>query len=423
MKIEVRPSEIDGSVAAPPSKSYSHRAALVGLLSSETEVRDALDSADVRSSLACAEALGADVEHGDVIEMDGIAGRPEVPDDVLDCGNSGTTLRLFTGVSALADGVTVLTGDESLRSRPNGPLLDALTDLGAPSRSTRGDGRAPLVVEGPLEGGDVVVDGSMSSQFVSSLLFAAPLTEGVSIQVDGVLRSRPYVDVTIETMEWAGVDVHETESGFDVPGRQTYDAREIHVPGDFSSASYPLAAAAVTRGRARVSNLYPGAQGDQAVLEVLDDMGAEVSWDRDDGVVEVSADDLRATEFDASDTPDLVPTVAALGAVAEGETVVSGAAHLRYKESDRLEAMATELGRMGAVVQETDDGLRVDGSETDLRGAEVDGRHDHRVVMALAVAGLAADGTTSIDTAESVEISYPGFVDDMRALGASIDRA
>ncbi|MFP4632303.1 MAG: 3-phosphoshikimate 1-carboxyvinyltransferase, partial [Halobacteriales archaeon] len=183
MKIEVRPSEIDGSVAAPPSKSYSHRAALVGLLSSETEVRDALDSADVRSSLACAEALGADVEHGDVIEIDGVGGRPEVPDDVLDCGNSGTTLRLFTGVSALADGVTVLTGDESLRSRPNGPLLDALTDLGARSRSTRGDGRAPLVVEGPLEGGDVVVDGSMSSQFVSSLLFAAPLTEGVSIQV------------------------------------------------------------------------------------------------------------------------------------------------------------------------------------------------------------------------------------------------
>ncbi|MFP4633246.1 MAG: 3-phosphoshikimate 1-carboxyvinyltransferase, partial [Halobacteriales archaeon] len=140
------------------------------------------------------------------------------------------------------------------------------------------------------------------------------------------------------------------------------------------------------------------------------------------GVVEVSADGLRATEFDASDTPDLVPTVAALGAVAEGETVVSGAAHLRYKESDRLEAMATELGRMGASIRETDDGLRVDGSETDLRGAEVDGRHDHRVVMALAVAGLAADGKTSIDTAESVEISYPGFVDDMNALGASIDR-
>lgn len=422
MKLRVRPSEVEGSVSAPPSKSYTHRAVLAGALSDGSDVLNPLDSSDTRASARAAEALGAEVRWSDGdLEVDGFDGSPVVPDDVVDCGNSGTTLRLFTGTAALADGVTVLTGDDSLRSRPNAPLLDALTQLGAVARSTRGDGRAPLVVEGRIEGGEAAIDGSVSSQFVSSLLFAAAATpDGVDIEIEGELRSRPYVDITIEVLDWMDVDVEETAEGFRVPGGQSYRADQIRVPGDFSSASYPLAAGAVAGGTVEVQNLYPGAQGDTAIVEVLEEMGADVAWDREAGVVEVEASALEGVEFDAGDNPDLVPTVAVLGAVAGGVTRVVEAEHLRFKETDRLEATATELGKMGAAVEETDDGLVVDGDASTLEGAEVDGRHDHRIVMALAVAALAAEGETSIETAESVDVSYPGFVDDMQALGAGL---
>lgn len=422
MKLLVKPGGVGGTVRAPPSKSYTHRALLAGALSTGTRVLDPLDSADPRASADAAEALGATVDWQEsVVEVDGFDGSPAVPSDVVDCGNSGTTLRLFTAAAALADGLTVFTGDGSLRSRPNQPLLDALTELGATARSTRGDGQAPLVVEGPFEGGEASIDGSVSSQFVSSLLFAAAATmEGVDLEIEGELRSRPYVDMTVEVMEMMDVEVEETGYGFAVEGGQRYRAEEIQVPGDFSSASYPLAAAAVAGGEVAVENLYPGAQGDSVIVDVLDTMGADVDWDRDDGVVKVEPDELEAVEFSGEDNPDLVPTVAVLGAVAEGVTRVVDAEHLRFKETDRLEATSTELGKMGVEIRETDDGLEIDGDASTLMGAEVDGRHDHRIVMALAVAALAADGETVIDTAESVDVSYPGFVADLQTLGVDV---
>ncbi len=422
MKLLVKPGGVGGTVRAPPSKSYTHRALLAGALSTGTRVLDPLDSADPRASADAAEALGATVDWQEsVVEVDGFDGSPAVPSDVVDCGNSGTTLRLFTAAAALADGLTVFTGDDSLRSRPNQPLLDALTELGATARSTRGDGQAPLVVEGPFEGGEASIDGSVSSQFVSSLLFAAAATmEGVDLEIEGELRSRPYVDMTVEVMEMMDVEVEETGYGFAVEGGQRYRAEEIQVPGDFSSASYPLAAAAVAGGEVAVENLYPGAQGDSVIVDVLDTMGADVDWDRDAGVVEVESDELEAVEFSGEDNPDLVPTVAVLGAVAEGVTRVVDAEHLRFKETDRLEATSTELGKMGVEIRETDDGLEIDGDASTLMGAEVDGRHDHRIVMALAVAALAADGETVIDTAESVDVSYPGFVADLQTLGVDV---
>ncbi len=409
-------------MSAPPSKSYTHRALLAGALSDSTRVLNPLDSADPRASAGAAERLGADVDWRDsVVDVDGFDGSPDTADDVVDCGNSGTTLRLFTGAAALASGATVLTGDSSLRSRPNQPLLDALEQLGVDAWSTRDNGQAPLVVEGGLSGGEASIDGSVSSQFVSSLLFAgAASPEGVTLEIEGELRSRPYVDMTVEVMEMMEVEVEETMEGFHVAGGQRYRADEVRVPGDFSSASYPLAAGAVAGGSVTVQNLYPGAQGDTVFVDVLERMGADVSWDRDAGVVDVGASSLSGVEFDAGDNPDLVPTVAVLGAVASGETRVVEAEHLRFKETDRLEATSTELGKMGVEVRETDDGLVVDGDASSLEGAEVDGRHDHRIVMALAVAALAAEGETVIDTLESTEVSYPGFVEDMKALGADV---
>jgi 3-phosphoshikimate 1-carboxyvinyltransferase len=420
MELVVSRSRVSGRVEAPPSKSYTHRGVLAGALGDGTHVLNPLRSADTEASARCARGLGASVveEDGD-LRIEGVDGAPRTPDDVLDCGNSGTTTRLFAGAASLVDGLAVLTGDESLRSRPNGPLLSSLRELGATARSTRGNGRAPLVVGDSLGGGETTIDGSVSSQFVSALLFAAPLTDGASVRVEGELKSRPYVDITLEVLEETGIEVCETGGGFDVPGGQRYTADEFRVPGDFSSASYPLAAGALA-GEATVGNLYPSAQGDTVILDVLERMGASVDWDRDEGNARVSgnADGLAGVTFDASDNPDLTPTVAALGAAAGGETRIVDAEHVRYKETDRLEAMATELGKMGAVIEEDRDRLIIDGDASELVGTRVDGRDDHRVVMALALAALVAEDETLITTAESVEVSYPGFADDLRSLGA-----
>lgn len=424
VELVVSNSRVSGRVDAPPSKSYTHRGVLAGALADETRVLNPLWSADTEASMRCARGLGASVENEDGdLRIDGVGGEPETPDNVLNCGNSGTTTRLFAGAASLVEGLAVLTGDESLRSRPNGPLLSSLRELGATARSTRGNGQAPLIVGDALKGGETTIDGGVSSQFISSLLFAAPLTdEGATVRIEGTLKSRPYVDITLEVLEKMGVAVKETDDGFEVPGEQSYDAKEFRVPGDFSSASYPLAAGAVA-GEARVGNLYPSAQGDEMILDVLESMGASVEWNQNEGVARVygKAEEITGVEFDASDNPDLTPTVAALGAAANGETRIVDAEHVRYKETDRLEAMATELGKMGAVVQEEKDSLVVDGDASELVGTRVDGRHDHRVVMALAVAALIADGETTIETAESVDVSYPGFAEDLRALGAQVE--
>ena len=424
VELVVSNSRVSGRVDAPPSKSYTHRGVLAGALADETRVLNPLWSADTEASMRCARGLGTSVENEDGdLRIDGVGGEPETPDNVLNCGNSGTTTRLFAGAASLVEGLAVLTGDESLRSRPNGPLLSSLRELRATARSTRGNGQAPLIVGDALKGGETTIDGGVSSQFISSLLFAAPLTdEGATVRIEGTLKSRPYVDITLEVLEKMGVAVKETDDGFEVPGEQSYDAKEFRVPGDFSSASYPLAAGAVA-GEARVGNLYPSAQGDEMILDVLGSMGASVEWNQNEGVARVSgkAEEITGVEFDASDNPDLTPTVAALGAAANGETRIVDAEHVRYKETDRLEAMATELGKMGAVVQEEKDSLVVDGDASELVGTRVDGRHDHRVVMALAVAALIADGETTIETAESVDVSYPGFAEDLRALGAQVE--
>ncbi|MFB6158438.1 MAG: 3-phosphoshikimate 1-carboxyvinyltransferase [Candidatus Nanohalobium sp.] len=424
MKAKIGNSEVSGTVSAPPSKSYTHRAVLAGLYADELEVKDPLMSADPRASIRCAESLGAEVEElENSLKIEGVDGEPETPENILDCGNSGTTLRLFTGAAALAEKAAVLTGDKSLVERPNNPLIETLNDLGAETFSTKYDGAAPLVVNGKISSGDTCIDGTVSSQFISSLLFCMPLTdEGGRLEIEGELKSRPYVDITIEVLEDMGVEINDYMEGFEIPGGQSYSSEEFQVPGDFSSASYPLAAGALA-GKVRVENLYPSAQGDERILDVLERMGAEVDWNTRAGVAEVSEGVLEGIKFDASDNPDLVPTVAVLASQASGRTEIVNAEHLRFKETDRLEAMATELSIMGAEVEEGEDYLVIDGDRSELEGGEVDGRDDHRVVMALALAGLAAEGETVVDTAECVEISYPGFFSDLEDLGVQIEEA
>ncbi|OPY26381.1 MAG: 3-phosphoshikimate 1-carboxyvinyltransferase [Methanocella sp. PtaU1.Bin125] len=420
MNVKVSKSDVWGTVEAPPSKSYTHRAIVIGSLGHYAKITKPLLSADTLATVDACRAFGAEVRiEGDTIEIAGVIGKPKVPDDVIDAKNSGTTLRLCASVAALADGATVFTGDGSLRRRPNGPLIKALNDLGAVCYSTRGTGTAPLVVHGPMEGGTVRIRGDVSSQFISSLLISCPFARRDTVlDIEGELKSKPYVDVTVEMLTAAGCRIDSGYREYFIPSGQDYDLKAYRVPGDFSSAAYMLAAAAMTRSKVTVNNLFESKQGDAAILEYLLDMGANVYWDTEQGSVTVDGGSLKGIDIDAGATPDLVPTLAVLGACASGTTNIENAEHVRYKETDRLHAITVELRKMGADIEERQDGLTIRGSK--LKGTKVDGYDDHRIVMSLAIAGLVAEGKTTIGTAESIAISYPGFFDDLKKLGAKV---
>ena len=417
MIASVEQSVIHGNVDAPPSKSYTHRAILITSLGPGGVVKRPLISADTRATISASEAFGARVTLNNDVEIAGVSNQPKTPEDVINVLNSGTTLRFCSAVAALTDGA-VLTGDASIRTRPNGPLLSALNDLGTNAFSIRGNGKAPLVVKGKMKGGIAKLNGGVSSQFLSALLIAAPLLENdTRIIIEGDLKSRPYAEITLDMLADAGVRVEAKAQEFYVPANQTYNLKDYTIPGDFSSASYPLAAAAVTGSEVTVKGVLPSRQGDSAIIDILSRMGAKVSWDKAAGDLKIKGGQLDGVEVDASRTPDLVPTIAVLGAVARGKTIVKNAEHVRHKETDRLHAMAVELAKMGADIRERPDGLEINGGT--LHGASVHGYHDHRIVMALTVAGFVAGGT-KIDTAEAVDVSYPGFFQQMEGLGARV---
>ncbi len=429
MNVTIAPGTLAGSVQAPPSKSYTHRAILAAGYAAGATVEDGLWSADTRATATAVERFGGRVDRDDdgTLTIAGFDGRPSVPSDVIDCANSGTTMRLVTAGAALADGMSVVTGDASLRSRPQGPLLEAVEALGGTAHGTSNDGTAPLRVNGPITGGTVSIPGDVSSQYITALLMAGAITEeGITIELETELKSAPYVDITLEVLDAFGVDAEKTDDGFAVDGGQRYEPQggTYAVPGDFSSISYPLAAGAIASADGlTIRGAQPSAQGDTAIVDIVGRMGADVAWDRETGTIDVTSSPLEGIEVSVADNPDLLPTIATLGAVADGETHIVDAEHVRYKETDRVHAMAEELRTLGAETIEHEDSLTIVGENSDLVGATVDGHKDHRIIMALSLAGLAADGETTIDGADHVDVSYPTFFDDLESLGASLERS
>ena len=429
MDITIAESTVEGTAQAPPSKSYTHRAVLAAGYADGAVVHDPLVSADTEATMRAVEAYGGSVSLADdesTVEVTGFDGRPETPDDVIDCANSGTTMRLVTATAALQDDLAVLTGDESLRSRPQGPLLDAIGQLNGDAESTRRNGQAPLVVGGGVDGGAVEITGDVSSQYITALLMAGAVSpDGVDIDLTTELKSSPYVDITLEVLAAFGVDAEKTDTGFAIEGGQSYTPAggDYNVPGDFSSMSYLLAAGALAaEDGLRVTSAFPSAQGDAAIVEVLDRMGADLDWDEESGEIIVSKSALTGIEVGVEDTPDLLPTIATLGAAADGVTRITDAEHVRYKETDRVSAMAEELTKLGAEVEEHQDELVVYGADSDLVGTTVEGRADHRIIMSLSVAGLVADGETTVTGAEHVDVSFPDFFDVLESLGAAVGR-
>ncbi len=423
--LKVKPSKLAGEVRAPPSKSYTHRAFMIALLArGESKVINPLLSSDTEATIEAAKALGAEVtREDDIWRVLGTGSELKPRVDLIDVRNSGTTLRLMSAIAALSPKPVRLTGDESILKRPMGPLIDALTQLGAKARCEGARGRPPVVVGGGLDGGEVEITGAISSQFISALLLACPRArEDVELRVTEELRSKPYVEITLELLDGAGAKIKRSRDlmEFKIPGGQVFRAMDLEIPGDFSSAAFVLVAAALAGGVVRVSNLdVRSAQGDKRIVGLLREFGADV---RVKGkVVEVSgAEQLSGIEADCGDNPDLVPALAVLGSLADGRTRLMNIPHLRYKETDRLRALRVELNKLGVRVEELPGELRIKGMER-LKGASLHSYGDHRMAMALAVAGLVARGETIIDGAESISVSYPSFVEDMRRLGAKME--
>ncbi len=421
MEFRIQPAgKLGGTAEAPASKSYTIRAVLSSLLADGVStVRSPLVSRDTEAAFNACRMFGGKVElRGGSASIAGTAGRLRAPDAVVDTLNSGTTIRICAALAALAMGRVTLTGDDSVRRRPLGPLLGALSQLGVTVSSD--GGLPPAVVEGPLRGGVCRMPGDVSSQFVSALLMASPYAKAdVALELTSPLKSRPYVDLTVRMMGLYGVKAENSGyRRFAVASGQVYRAVDYTVEGDYSSAAFILAAAAITDSEVTVGNLAPDSlQADRRILSVLSEMGADVDTGRDSVTVR-SDGRLAGVTVDLSDSPDLVPIVSVLGAHARGRTEIVNAAHARLKECDRLNAMATELAKMGAKVAERPDGLSIRGGA--LRGAAVDGWLDHRVIMALSVAGLKASGETVVSGAEHVDVTFPGFKDVMNGLGAKI---
>lgn len=421
----IRGGGVDGAVRAPPSKSMTQRAAVCALLSSGTsEIVNPSDSDDGIAAVTAAKMMGAKVEAAAgswrVAPPDTI----EAPDDVIDCRGSATTLRFFTAVAALASGATVLTGDASLRRRPVGDLLEALNRLGARCFSTRRNGLPPVVVEGGgIRGGETEVRGDISSQHISALILACTgAEEGTCIRVTTPIESSGYILMSLKVLEAFGGAAHQDpgKGAFIVPGRQHLRGCRYLVEGDYSSAAFMLAAGAMA-GRVSVAGLDADSlQADRRIVDVIRSMGGEVSIDRKRGVVEAGKARLHGAVVDCSGTPDLVPVIGVLATQAEGETVLKGIRRLRIKESDRAEGIVRMINSMGGSASVEGDSIRVVGPSK-LRGAEIDPSMDHRMAMAAAIAGLVAEGETTVRNAGCVSKSYRCFFDDLKDIGAEME--
>ncbi|AKG91876.1 3-phosphoshikimate 1-carboxyvinyltransferase [Geoglobus ahangari] len=409
MDVRISKSEVKGELVAPPSKSYTHRAFFASALSKKSVVKNPLISDDTLSTLWSCIGMGARVSRkaGNLY----FRGTEEIRPGYYYAGNSGTTLRILISLLSLSERASLVDGDESLRKRPNLELAEALMKLGA--KISGGDRfTAPLSVRGPIRGGVVRIAAS-SSQFVTSLLFALPLLDEESTVIVEETKSRPYIDVTLDVLERSGMKVEADGKEYHIHPSE-FDLREFQVPPDFSSLSY-IVSAGVIAGEVKVNGVVDSRQGDKVFLDVVREMGGEVSWKGD--VVVARKSELEGIEFDARDTPDLVPTIAVLAALAKGETRIRNAEHLRIKETDRIRTVVENLKRLGVDARETRDGMIIRGGR--IEPGTIDSFGDHRIAMAFSLLGLV--GEVVIRDAECVGISYPSFFRDLMRIEARVE--
>ncbi|MCX6683353.1 MAG: 3-phosphoshikimate 1-carboxyvinyltransferase [Methanoregula sp.] len=400
-------------ITAPPSKSFTHRALIMGALGTgPTTILHPLYAEDTLLTINALRMLGISIEvHPDRVIVSGCDGKfADHENTVIDLDNSGTSLRLITPLALLCRHPVTLTGSRRMQERPIGPLAQALHSLGGTVHFLKKEGYPPLTVSGHLQGGRAVIDGSISSQFISSILITAPYAE---TEVEVIIPSRPvsgsYLDITAEVMQAFGAEVRrEGYTRFSVSNTRHYAGRTYAIEGDYSSSSYFFAIAAICGSRMTVKNLEPGSvQGDRRFPGVLESMGCTVTYAENEVTVERTGE-LHGITVDMSTSPDTVQTLCMVAAMAKTPTTISGISHLKFKESDRITSTAERLNALGGDVQVGDDRIMI--SPSPLHGGVIDPDNDHRTAMSFAVLGLGIGGIT-ITNAECVNKSFPAFWD------------
>ncbi len=417
-KVKISPCSLNGTVTLPPSKSVAHRAIICAALSKGKSVISPIDlSNDIKATISCMKNLGAEISLKDkVLTVDGTH-LFQNKDVVLDCGESGSTLRFLIPVAAAGSVNAEFIGRGLLPERPIGIYLDALPKKNVKCTT---EGGLPLKIEGQLTSGIFEIPGNVSSQFITGLLLSLPLLDGDSeIILTSEAQSVGYIDMTLSVMKSFGVSAEPTSKGWKIKGGQQYRSTDYTVEGDWSQAAFFMTAAALG-GKITIDNLdLNSAQGDKACIDIYAKFGAKIDIS-ENGNITVTHDKLTGIHIDASDIPDMVPALAVMAALSEGTTVISGAERLRIKECDRLAAMRDGLSRLGADICETDDGLIINGVPI-FHGAETEGYNDHRIVMSLSAAAVGCDGDIIISDMESINKSYPSYFEDFKKLGGKAD--
>jgi 3-phosphoshikimate 1-carboxyvinyltransferase len=423
MELIAGKSRLKGTVKIPASKSHTIRAiAIASLATGKSAIRNPLVSNDTLSAAHCYSQLGAKIDPADPTAwfVTGTGGRLKPLEDTIDVGNSGTTLRLATGsASLLEQGQSVtFTGDEQTLTRPLGPLINSLNELGAHCVSLKNNDKAPVKVTGKLSGGKTSIS-AFTSQYLSSLLLCTPLAEHDS-EIDVTLLHEPgYVQMTLDWLDKQNIEYkHDELRNFKIKGKQAYKPFNTTIPADFSSATFFLCAACLCGEGVTLQGLdFLDSQPDKAVVDYLKAMGADITIGELSITVKVSQ--LKGIDIDMNGTPDALPAMAVTAAFAEGTTRLLNVPQARTKETDRIKAMACELKKMDIDVEELPDGLIIRRSNP--RAAKLHGWADHRIVMALSLAGLCLDGQCVIDTAEAMNVTFPEFVNLMKSIGAKIE--
>lgn len=390
--VKIKNSFLNGEITIPPSKSVAHRAMLCSFLAGGGEVTPLINSKDMQAM----QQVITSIKNGD---------------NTLDCIESGNTSKFIIPVVAALGKKVTITGSGTLLKRPIGEYLRILPEHGVKCLSNN---ELPLSIEGKLKSGKYNVAGNVSSQYITGLLFALPILEGDSeIVLTTELQSKPYVDMTIKVISDYGVHIEETPNGYFIKGNQVYQKRDYVVEGDWSQAAFFLAAGAIN-GDITLKGLdINGTQGDKEIVNILKHFGADIEVSQN--TIHVKKSNLNGIKINVSDIPDTVPSLAIVASFANGTTIIEGAERLRYKESDRLESVVSNLKKMGVDVKEKPDGMIIKGGN--VKGAELDGYKDHRIVMAFSVAALCAKGETVIKDAESIAKTYPQFFEDYNLLG------
>lgn len=412
-------SRLSGKVAVPSSKSIGHRAVIcAGLSEGISNLYNVNYSQDIEATLRAMKIMGASMKKcGKSLKIKG-AETLNPGEKIIDCAESGSTLRFMIPIAALTGKKMVFDGRGELVERPLDPYYKIFEDKNVKYKTL--NGKLPLTIEGILRGGEYRVKGNISSQFISGLMFALPLAEEDSeIKIDGELKSKPYVDLTMDVLKEFSVYVQNNNyKEFRIKGGQKFKARDFAIEGDFSQAAFWLAAGTLGGNIGCEGLNIKSLQGDKAILKIIENMGGKVLIEKD--YIKSLPSYTKGIEFDASDCPDLVPVVAVLGALSDGTTRIVNAERLRIKECDRLRAICTELGKIGAEIEETEGGMIVKGKRC-LNGGNVNSWGDHRIAMALAIASLKCNGRMIIKDADCIKKSYPDFWQHFKMLGGEID--